>query len=449
MNLNPNIITSGLKTNLSTVMYYFPLYLGSIYCFLARVEPWPDDANPPTPTQDTASIKNLLNNVFVVKRLNSNDISTVLPRVDWTSGTTYDYYNDNYNLFIQNDDGSNVYNFYIRNQYDQVFKCLWNNNGQPSTVEPFFEPGSYNTNNVYTGIDGYKWKYMYTIDIGNKVKFMDSNWMPVPTKQNIPNPVTSTAGSGSIDVINVISGGSNYLSPIIVKVTGDGTGLVASATSVDGVITDVKITNSGQNYTYANVTITSANTTNLAVAISPTSPIGGHGFDPVSELGCSHVMFTTEFNGSENGVIPTDIDYHTIGLLLSPTTLYNASNYANDSIYSTTTDIVVSPGKAVYTPDEFVFQGPGTTPTLSTSTFSGKVLSFNTSTNTIKVLNIVGTPTLNQTIYGNSSGSQRTLLSSTSPNFQTLSGYVAAIVNRSAIQRSSDGVEQFKYVLGF
>jgi hypothetical protein len=449
MNLNPNIITHNFKTNLALSMYYSPLILGTVYCFLARAEPWPSEDYPPIPTEDTASIKYLLNNVFVVKKLNANDISPVLQRVDWTSGTTYDYYNDNYNLFIQNDNGSNAYNFYIKNQYDQVFKCLWNNNGQPSTVEPFFEPGSYNTYNIYTGSDGYKWKYMYTIDIGNKVKFMDTDWMPVPIGTNVPNPVTSVYGKGSIDAINIISGGSNYSAPIVVKVDGDGTGLVASAKVTDGKITDVTITNPGKNYTYANVTITSANTTNLAIAISPTSPIGGHGFDPVSELGCSHVMFTSEFNGNEGGVIPTDIDYHQLGLVFSPTTLADAPNYANGSIYSTTTDIVVSPGRGIYIPDEIVFQGTGATPTLDSAYFSGRVLSFNTSTNTIKVLNIKGTPITNQTIYGYSSTAQRTFLSYTSPSFQTLSGYVIAIVNRSPIQRSSDGVEQFKYVVGF
>ena len=39
-----------------------------------------------------------------------------------------------------NDDGTLKYNYYVRNRYDQVFKCLWNNNGNPSTDEPFFEP---------------------------------------------------------------------------------------------------------------------------------------------------------------------------------------------------------------------------------------------------------------------------------------------------------------------
>jgi hypothetical protein len=32
-------------------------------------------------------------------------------------------------------------------------------------------------------------------------------------------------------------------------------------------------------------------------------------------------MLTSEYNGSEGDYIPTDIDYHQIGLLINPTTL--------------------------------------------------------------------------------------------------------------------------------
>ena len=106
-------------------------------------------------------------------------------------------------MFAVDGSGNPVYNFYVRNQYDQVFKCLWNA-GVPSTVEPYFEPGSFGTNNIYLGADGYKWKFMYTIDTGTKVKFMNADWLPVPVGANTPNPLTSSAGAGNIDVINVI-----------------------------------------------------------------------------------------------------------------------------------------------------------------------------------------------------------------------------------------------------
>jgi hypothetical protein len=343
--------------------------------------------------------------------------------------------------------GNNVYNYYVKNKFDQVFKCLWNNNGGASLNEPFFEPGSYDTNNIFTGLDGYKWKYIYTIDTGSKVKFMDSTWMPVPVGSNTPNPLITSAGAGSLDVINVLDGGFNYDTSnaiVTVTVTGDGTGATAVANVSGGQIADIIVTSPGSNYTFANVAITSELGTG-AVAIAPTSPVGGHGFDPIGELGCSHIMFTAEFNGTEGGLIPTDIDFHQLGLIINPTTRSLTPNPANGAIYSTTTDFLVAPGFGAYTNDEVVFQGA----TVETATFTGKVLSFNATTNVIRVLNIVGTPILNAPVFGDTSSTTRTLMTFTPPNFTIFSGYLSFVENRSGVQRSPDGIEQFKFVLGY
>jgi hypothetical protein len=451
---NKNLLTYGAKVSQIKQDYYSPaavvlpstLPLATTYCFLAKVDPWPDENNPTTPTQDQLNIKKVFKNIFAAKLINSSSISPVIPRVDWNSGTIYDYYRDDIDIFVKDANLNNVYNFYVKNKYDQVFKCLWNNNGNISTSEPFFEPGSYDTNNLYTGPDGYKWKYIYTIDTGAKVKFMDNTWMPIILGK-VPNPLLSDAGYGSIDVVNILNGGSGYNpanSIITISIDGDGSGFVGSANVVNGAISNIIVTSPGSNYTYANVIITTSSGSG-AIAISPTSPVGGHGFDPVSELGCSHVMYTAEFNGSEGDEIPTDIDYHQVGLLVDPTTQALSPAYANGSVYKTTTDIIVAPAFGAYTNDEYVYQGPS----LAAATFIGSVLSFNTSTNVVRVLNTKGTITTNAPLFGYSSGTTRTLLSYSSPNFVILSGYLAFIENRAGIQRSSDGIEQFKFVLGY
>jgi hypothetical protein len=41
------------------------------------------------------------------------------------------------------------------------------------------------------------------------------------------------------------------------------------------------------------------------------------------------------------------------------------------------------------------------------------------------------------------------MLSYNSPNFVLNSGYLAFIENRTGVQRSSDGIEQFRFVLGY
>ena len=424
---------------------YYNVPLSSLYCFLSKVDPWLDENDPPTPTQDQRYIKQVFKNMFVAKNITSNDISPVIKRVDWTTGVIYDYYRDDVNMFEVDGSGNPIYNFYVRNQYDQVFKCLWNA-GVPSTIEPYFEPGSYGTNNIYLGSDGYKWKYMYTVDIGTKVKFMNADWLPVPVGANTPNPLLSTAGAGNIDVINVTNGGSGYdlaNAIVTVTVTGDGTGATGTVQVTDGVITDVVMTSTGKNYTYANVAITSTIGSN-ATAIAPTSPVGGHSYDPISELGISHVMFAVEFNGSEGEVIPTDITFHQLGILINPTTSELSPAPANGTIYKTTTDLVVAPGFGVYTYDEVVYQGD-----INNPTFKGTVLNFDPASNVIRLINTTGSLTTNAPVYGKTSITTRTLLTYSIPNFTLFSGYMSYIENRTGVTRSPDGIEQFKFVLGY
>jgi hypothetical protein len=288
---------------------------------------------------------------------------------------------------------------------------------------------------------------MYTIDTGLKVRFMDSTWMPVAVGENTPNSLETTAGAGNIDVINVTDGGSNYnptLSPIYVTVTGDGSGAAGSAVVEDGVITSISVTNSGSNYTYSNVAITSA-TGSGALAIAPTSPIGGHGYDNASELGCNHVMITTEFVGDEGGLVPTDITFHQIGLLTNPTTNTLSPLAANGSIYKTTTDLILAPGFGQFTFDDIVYQGDS----LENATFIGTVLSFDVASNVLRLINTTGTIRTNATVYDNVSKTARTVLTYNTPNFTLLSGYVSYVENRTGVQRSTDGIEQFKLVIGY
>ena len=452
---NQNLLTVFSKVFMSEQFYYAPsavvpttgLPISSVYCFLAKVDPWSDNNNPPAPTEDVKSLKNVFKNIFVTKQVYSGDITPVLPRVDWTSGVTYDYYRDDVDMLAVDSIGNRVYNFYVKNQYDQVFKCLWNNNGQPSTIEPYFQPGQYNTNNIFQSTDGYKWKYIFTVDIGSKVKFMDNQWIPVPIGNYSPNPNLYTPGVGDIEVINVLNGGSGYdaaNSPITITVTGDGTGANGYATVVNGSINDIIVTNTGSNYTYANVSITSANGSG-AIAIAPTSPIGGHGSDPTSELGATSVMLSCQFNGSESGYIPTDITYYQVGLLLSPASLSSSPNPANGAIYKTTTDIIVAAGNGLFQSDEIVFQGTS----LQTATFTATVLSFDPTNNILHIINKTGNLITNAQLFGNTSQTARTVLSYSLPDFIKSSGYLAYIENRSGIQRSSDGIEQVKIILSF
>jgi hypothetical protein len=163
-------------------------------------------------------------------------------------------------------------------------------------------------------------------------------------------------------------------------------------------------------------------------------------------------MTALEFNGSESGLIPTDITYRQLGMILDP---YSKSNqgklipYATETVYDVTTSILVSSGLGSYDSGQVVYQGPS----LARATFKAKIVSFNPATNILKVINITGTPTANEVLVQESLSSGqaiiRTLLQVTDPDFIIYSGYITYIENRTGVERSGDATEQFRVVLRF
>jgi hypothetical protein len=81
----------------------------------------------------------------------------------------------------------------------------------------------------------------------------------------------------------------------------------------------------GQNYTFATATVVagltfargvSASMANLATPVM--SPPGGHGVNPVKELGSSALMIVTELNGPESSHLAIDNDYRQFALIKNP-----------------------------------------------------------------------------------------------------------------------------------
>ena len=100
---NQNLLTYNSSIANILEKYYAPVAvipptktipLQTTYCFLASVDPWPNDSSPPVPTQDQAYIKSVFNNMFVAKKVNTNNISPVIQRIDWATGQVYDIYQE-------------------------------------------------------------------------------------------------------------------------------------------------------------------------------------------------------------------------------------------------------------------------------------------------------------------------------------------------------------------
>jgi hypothetical protein len=477
---NLNIVTYNARATQVEQEYFSPVAsiqgsypIGTFYAFLGRVDPWPivgGVETPEQPQQTQQYIKQTFKNMFAAKKLYSSNLSPVVQRINWTTNTVYSAYSDMVDMFQTDSNGFLINQFYIKNRYDQVFKCLCNNNGGASVNEPFFQPGTYQTNNIFANAgDGYKWKYIYTIDAGSKKTFMDSNWMPVPVSANTPQPYLTEAGYGDIEVINVINGGSGYDAVntyIVVTVTGDGVGSSANVTPQQissGIITDVVVGSAGSNYTTANATIAvyasaTAYTAKAppilthgsgAIISTPVSPVGGHAYDPVSELGVSNLMLVAEFNGSENGIIPANGNgptYRQVGILVNPFDYNSFPHPSSNAIFNLATQLTVSTNQGnVFNNGEIVVQQDNNFNTF----FSGTVLDFNTSSNILQLINTAGTFQIGATVKGLTTFASRTLLTVSPPQMIPFSGYLSYIENRVGVQRSADGIEQFKFVLGY
>ena len=131
---NPNYLFNESKVAQIEANYYLPastVYgtsLASIYAFIGQEDPWPITSGSEVPGQPQGTEqyrKQIFRNMIAMKNVSINNVSPVIQRIDWTANTVYSSYTDNAVIY-----GTN---FYVRNKYDQVFKCPWNNNGSVST----------------------------------------------------------------------------------------------------------------------------------------------------------------------------------------------------------------------------------------------------------------------------------------------------------------------------
>ena len=359
-----------------------------------------------------------------------------------------------YKVVYSTDTYSN--NFYVRNDQDQVFKCLFNNGGIASNTKPEITiDGQLPENPFIETADGYKWKYLYTIPSGLKSKFFTEKYMPV-----IREPVVfNNAKDGRIDIIKIINGGTGYYAGgsvnnyAVATVTGDGTGATVTVDVQNGSISDINITDGGNNYTTATVTINDplqtliGTTANLQAIISPRY---GHGYDPVSELGASNQMLSVDFEGDIDGNHPVESDgtdtIRQITILKDPK--FSNGVFATASVNQMYTKIYTSNPPVDFSHGSIVYVGSS----FATSTFTARVVHFDNDENLLLVNNITGDVEniVSETIYEKDNPSAAAkVFTIDEPDINIFSGEVLYIENKAKIIRSPDQTETVKLVVEF
>ena len=457
------------------------------YLFIGRPQSWSTDVDvqgnsinegtdttPPTPNDDISTEYYSYDELLGAKKITTSDITNVIQRRTWVSGTTYDMYEHNISSSNAAASGAtNIFdsNFYVINSANNVYKVIENDGATASTVEP-----TATSTAIFSTADGYRWKFMYSLTTSEATNFTTTDFIPVSTDST----VSAAAVDGALDTILVVAGGSGYTLSSGTTITnipirGDGSGGVASVTITGGAVSAATVTTAGTGYTYAYIRsadiIAATNAAgggsgaNLNVIIPPK---GGHGKDAVKELGGFFVMMNVDLSGAEG---TSDIlaanDFRQIGVVRDPT------NFGTTTVSSATTLrgvnavlINSSPTPGTFVVDEKISQ--------ATTGAVGKVVSWD-STNRILYYIQTRFPDCgadssgNRTAFsgtnvitGATSSATATPIASSStvnavvftsgysnPEIQPDSGDIIYLENRAPIARASDQTENIKLIIEF
>lgn len=212
------------------------------YVFAARQSPYESEEETVSTIDNDYEGNIFIHNelMFGVK-INSTDVVSVASKKVWTSNTVYDIYDDKDTTLIEKD-------FYVLTSENKVYKCIHNDGGEPSTVEPSHTEIGYPPEES----DGYRWLYLYDITNEQFLKFATENFIPIFPNANVKNAsidgsiynfVVEANGSGypaDTGTITTVTG-NNYL----VKIDGD-------SSSSNGFFSNCAITviNDVTNFTY-------------------------------------------------------------------------------------------------------------------------------------------------------------------------------------------------------
>ena len=377
----------------------------SYYSFIGLTNPadyqtdW--DSDPPAPKDNFDQENDYWNTMVALKKINTADARQVVPKRNWTSGTTYDMYRHDYSRSntAKVSGATNLYssNFVVLNSDFRVYACLQNGTdpdnteGRPSLDEPTFtdlEPRSAGTSG-----DGYIWKYLYTIKPSEVVRFESTDFMPVPTDwltgtENAA--VRDNAVDGGIKIVTITNKGvglgtanSVYTS---VPISGDGTGAECTiVVDANQQVSSVTVSNQGSGYTYGNVDLvaggvpTGTTRPSFDVIIPPQ---GGHGADIYRELGAFNVLLYSRIeNDSTNPDFITGNQIARIGVVENPQQFGSTTLLSADKASALSALKLVGTGysTATFSGDSYFTQ------TVSTGTTAvGRVVSYDQTTGVLK-----------------------------------------------------------------
>lgn len=382
----------------------------SYYVFLSLTNPtavgfgrtadW--NSNIPSPIDNFNYVNHVKDTIIFGRKITPSNVRRLIRRIDWAQNTIYEMYRHDYgvNNPAPKTGAFRLYdaNYYVMNSQYKVYVCIDNgasaNNplGNPSQDEPTFvdlEPSRAGNSN-----DGYVWKYLFSVNPSDIIKFDSIEYIPVPNDwqtstdpeiQAVRESANSTLNKNQIKKVYVDATGSGYNSSTSeLDILGDGTGGKVVVDVIGGKINDVVVSSGGQNYSYGRVDLSSINqgATSFAKLIPIIPPSKGHGYDIYTELGCDRVLVYSRFDDSSKD-FPLDAQFAQIGIIKNPTIVGSSSSIFTDDKFSNLYALKLS-SSSVTAPEDAI---PGNVIYQSISgvgTAVGYIASFDKETNVLK-----------------------------------------------------------------
>jgi len=508
-----------------------------VYFTIGRTTPWDDEQLPEDSIDSNYYLNEFRRSIMFVQKITSANICHLARRIDWTSGTVYDPYDDSYSEDNSAESGATNLadaNFYVLTNDFNVYKCLDNNNGALSTTKPE-GTGPTIIEHDGGGQDGYIWKFLFQISPADRTKFLDSNFIPVRKLTGNPTfdvngvldalaitaggsgystapqvtilgdgtgagATCTISGGGVVNAITVTAAGSGYsfatviftggggsgatasttlgvvdalptlqsavesastggtigrivisnvgedyiAGAVTVVITGDGSGATATATVVDGEITNITVTNEGSEYTFADVTFSSATGT-LAVARAVIAPIEGHGSNPTRELYASRIGIVSTLFDKDNADLTLGNDFRQIGLVKNLKDYPKTANFTSSTGNASFIVDVATGAAGNYAVDDIILTNDAVPGKFRVTQKINNVSSYKIHLQKIRG-NITSSSTLSnetQTLSGLS------INSLTNPEFNVTSGEIVYIENRVAVNRNENQAETIKAIVTF
>jgi len=424
------------------------------YIGIGKSEPWNDAETVPTPTGSIRDDRLARQGLQAIK--SAANLSFVVSRYNWTSGTIYDAWDDN-DLAV----GANSY--YIITEDNRVYMCVQEaRNASGEQTSSTVKPTHTDPLRAVKTADGYKWKYLYTVLSTNASAFLSANFLPVRLADSTETgtgaeqyAVQDAAVRGQILGIKVIDGGTGYSSTPTVTITGNGTGAAATAYVTGGVVTHIFLDSNadsamamGRGYDFAGVTLSGGSPTTAASARAVIGDIYGAGIgaDPRNDLRSTSLMFNAKPDGIETNTFFVGQDFRQVVLIQDPV----------DSSGSAVTTSVANASKYLVADDAAEAGGFALDALITGGTSGAKARFVENAADKIYVVQNDSTGytqfSTGETISGTASGggTQNATLLSGRLNYENVyqpNGKILYIDNRAAVVRDSDQTEDIKVVI--